>query len=580
MKNQTHPSLWLLILAIGIMSGCAKNEMRLKLDVYRLPYNHPIHHKDEAAKGAPVNGEKEAVKSTVQIIEQIELLDSLQKNLRQKIAEQTGEWESRTFLDFDSEKPEPETPQYAKMVNEDLESAMQSYKTALLKFATSPVEENYIPLILSRDVFTNVFSEFTNMYTISASNTINIPIDIPVVLPYNYRRSKSVTNEVIYSGGYNFTNMVGSQPENFLVDQFVATNSPFALEILTTNKLSIPHVLTNRIEITASITNEVPVAISNTTLVPFRDIKISVTNKSYALTDEIFTQKLFTYVSYTNFSEIQTIVTNVITGEPATHNNMVGYYFKTNIVISKDILTNTYVPIQQVGNAALTKWTLLPDSIRTTVETNVVATISPEIYPTITNLLGKFILIADDEGKQAKIAFGGSRVVDLDRLQDAADPMWRIVTQKRFDEYWNSALATNFFEAQGNSGVVVVRDSPIHYRIQRGNNNPTALVQSQLRISRALTDAAIEIAGTATGVPIKLPNSGGSTAGQSTQAQGVEPMAIARKRKEVEERLRITTNSISRIEVELTRLSALTNTVEIQAGLNNILNGAAKRFEK
>ena len=50
--------------------------------------------------------------------------------------------------------------------------------------------------------------------------------------------------------------------------------------------------------------------------------------------------------------------------------------------------------------------------------------------------------------------------------------------------------------------MVVVRDSPIKYRVQDASNNPAALVQAQLGVSRAVADAAIQIAGATTGVPL------------------------------------------------------------------------------
>lgn len=93
---------------------------------------------------------------------------------------------------------------------------------------------------------------------------------------------------------------------------------------------------------------------------------------------------------------------------------------------------------------------------------------------------------------------------NLDREQDPADPVWRILSDSRNDSKWHSAFATNYFYSEGNNSVVIVRDTPIHYRVHSADNNPTALIEGQLRISRALTDAAIQVAGTATGV--KMPD--------------------------------------------------------------------------
>ena len=90
----------------------------------------------------------------------------------------------------------------------------------------------------------------------------------------------------------------------------------------------------------------------------------------------------------------------------------------------------------------------------------------------------------------------------LDRLQNASSPIWRIVTDPKNSKKWNTKFSETHFYAEGNAGVVVVRDSPIKYRVQEATNNPAALVQAQLQVSRAVADAAIQIAGASTGVPL------------------------------------------------------------------------------
>ena len=90
----------------------------------------------------------------------------------------------------------------------------------------------------------------------------------------------------------------------------------------------------------------------------------------------------------------------------------------------------------------------------------------------------------------------------LDRFQDSSSPVWRIVTDPQNAKKWNTEFSKTYFYAEGNAGVVVVRDSPIKYRVQDASNNPAALVQAQLGVSRAVADAAIQIAGATTGVPL------------------------------------------------------------------------------
>lgn len=114
----------------------------------------------------------------------------------------------------------------------------------------------------------------------------------------------------------------------------------------------------------------------------------------------------------------------------------------------------------------------------------------------------------------------------IDRLQDPADPMWRVVSQPENEEKWRTTFSETFFFAEGNTAVIVVRDTPFSFRVLKGTNNPTALIQSQLQISRAIANAAIAVAGAATGVPApKLPGTGGATgAGGAAGAGGSPPV--------------------------------------------------------
>ena len=90
----------------------------------------------------------------------------------------------------------------------------------------------------------------------------------------------------------------------------------------------------------------------------------------------------------------------------------------------------------------------------------------------------------------------------LERLQNPGSPVWRVVTAPSNKKKCNTEFSRSYFYAEGNSGVVIVRDSPMEYRVQEATNNPAALVQAQLQISRAVADAAIQIAGASTGTPL------------------------------------------------------------------------------
>jgi hypothetical protein len=122
----------------------------------------------------------------------------------------------------------------------------------------------------------------------------------------------------------------------------------------------------------------------------------------------------------------------------------------------------------------------------------------------------------------------------LDRLQIASSPVWRIVTDPKNNKKWNTEFSETYFYAEGNAGVVVVRDSPIKYRMQEASNNPAALVQAQLQVSRAVADAAIQMAGAATGVPLvsvtKEPNNAFQRSDNTNYQQETETMMTKQAR--------------------------------------------------
>ena len=108
-----------------------------------------------------------------------------------------------------------------------------------------------------------------------------------------------------------------------------------------------------------------------------------------------------------------------------------------------------------------------------------------------------------DDGRQAIADITRRSVLlasQIERLQNPADPVWRIVTDPVNAGKWNESFSRTYFYAEGKTSVVVVRDSPMDFRVQQGANNPAALVQAQLRVSRAIGNAALAVAGAATGV--------------------------------------------------------------------------------
>ena len=140
----------------------------------------------------------------------------------------------------------------------------------------------------------------------------------------------------------------------------------------------------------------------------------------------------------------------------------------------------------------------------------------------------------------------------VDRLQDPADPIWRIVTDPENEAKWNTQFSESYFYAQGNSSIVVVRDTPMSFRVQRGANNPTALVQGQLQVSRALGNAAISIAAASTGMPVShlmaKDNAGASSVDVEKFSEGEN---LSRRKALAEQKARVRMQVVRNLRINL-----------------------------
>jgi hypothetical protein len=141
----------------------------------------------------------------------------------------------------------------------------------------------------------------------------------------------------------------------------------------------------------------------------------------------------------------------------------------------------------------------------------------------------------------------------IDRLQDPADPVWRIVSDPQNQSKWNTTFSETYFYSEGNNSVVLVRDTPMSFRVQRGNNNPTALIQGQLQVSRAIANAAISVAGAAAGIPIPKP-AGSASQGKASTAAGDPAEQLARRKATVERSAALRGEAIKRLQRQLTVL--------------------------
>jgi hypothetical protein len=110
----------------------------------------------------------------------------------------------------------------------------------------------------------------------------------------------------------------------------------------------------------------------------------------------------------------------------------------------------------------------------------------------------------NDRGELAIAQLGSALdlyVSQIDRLQDPADPAWRELLRPENEVNWAPFFARTSYRAEGDTGVIIARDRLGHFRIQRARNNPAALIQGQLRISRAIASGLADALGAATGVP-------------------------------------------------------------------------------
>lgn len=176
-------------------------------------------------------------------------------------------------------------------------------------------------------------------------------------------------------------------------------------------------------------------------------------------------------------------------------------------------------------------------------------------------------------------ALGLSRIVgnrelydsQIDRLKDPADPVWRIVSAPENEWRWNQRFIRTWFYAEGKSDVIVVRDGPLDYRVQSASNNPSVLVESQLQISRAVTNAAITALGSASGV--KLGQGGAKEPGttpENVDDTAVETMARRNARVAEVQRLRAATNRT--IQTQLRSIASELSAAPAQARQSQLLD--------
>lgn len=88
----------------------------------------------------------------------------------------------------------------------------------------------------------------------------------------------------------------------------------------------------------------------------------------------------------------------------------------------------------------------------------------------------------------------------LFRLQDPADPLWREVTNEDNEPNWVVLKKKTEASAWGKTDITMVQDTPMLHRVQKIHGDPSQMMASQLLVSRAVGNAAIKIAQSASGI--------------------------------------------------------------------------------
>lgn len=118
----------------------------------------------------------------------------------------------------------------------------------------------------------------------------------------------------------------------------------------------------------------------------------------------------------------------------------------------------------------------------------------------------------------------------LDRVQDFGNEDWKHIAQFMDTEgFWKREFTSTKFEAEGNSSIVLVRDSPVNFRPQQVNNDPSALIQSQLQISRATTGLALNVAGALGGFDVGSASNVDVSSDESTSTNEGQKAALERR---------------------------------------------------
>jgi hypothetical protein len=159
-----------------------------------------------------------------------------------------------------------------------------------------------------------------------------------------------------------------------------------------------------------------------------------------------------------------------------------------------------------------------------------------------------------------------------------------VVANPKNDSHWRMVFSETYAYTEGKSSVTVVRDTPVNFRVQSGTNNPTALIEGQLQVTRAIAGAAITVAGAGMGIPLpKLPNASGkadslsdtSPAGDTAEADRLahDKVQLEAKREARAQAIRNLQNNLLGLRDQLATVADDKDRLRLLSKLKSVLEG-------
>ena len=165
--------------------------------------------------------------------------------------------------------------------------------------------------------------------------------------------------------------------------------------------------------------------------------------------------------------------------------------------------------------------------------------------------------------------------------EDYGDPAWKIVARdkNKNKEDWKHVYGKTKFTAKGKSSVIIVRETPVEFKIKQGENDPKSIIKSQLIVSRSLVNVALAVSGLGQGVGDA--GISGTVAEEEPSPSNTEnSLELIRERNEFYDRtVEAFNESLKNFEIELSAANDSTKIQEISNRLNKHLETYKLIFE-